>query len=839
MLETINTYNNGFVAIPVIVACKKRGFFNLLARETSLCCEQMSEQLKANSGHFQVALRMLESLHWLSRNEQEKYSLTPEAANHQEIPEDVLQLYQLPIESYLQGKQPDLLGKWIEYSCQRWNTDNLLIADFLDGILVIPLLLALHKHNLFENSQTKPLFSSLSSPIQKDLIKLFTNLGWIELFKTGHFTFTKLGEFIKERALNTAIVASYTPMLSRMDDVLFGDCLSVFQRDAFGQESHIDRNLNVIGSGFQHHKYFTDLEQSILSIFNRFPLAEQPKYIADMGCGDGTLLKRVWETIRFSSARGKAIEEYPLLLIGVDYNEASLTASARTLADLPHIVLHGDIGQPEQMVEDLKAHGIYDPENILHIRSFLDHDRPFISPQKTEQLEIRQHIPYQGVYVDRSGASIPAYIMIQSLVEHLEKWASLATKHGLIVLEVHCLEPQIVHQFLNKSENLHFDAVQGFSKQYLIEAEVFLMSAAEAGLFPKSNFSVKYPKTFPFTRITLNYFENRPYKIRHPRLSDMPALINLETQCWPEHLRASADDIQHRIERYPNGHLVVVWDEQIVAVMYSQRIINDAILQNTTYQQVPLLHNPQGTVIQLLGINVLPEFQERGLGDQLREFMLLYCTLRGGIESVVGITRCKKYVSHSHLPIAEYLQLRNEQGQLLDPIVRFHELGGAKIKGIIPNYRPEDTDNLGTGILIEYNLQTRQSKSTESAINDNFLSLKSWTDSSLIEETPNTKSQSIENEALRDIVEKCISQIMGSQYQAVYTSSKKLADMGLDSLDLLELQALLEKRLNVQLDSNFFWQYDTPNNIVSFFNKNINSIVREPTASGRKLGFTE
>lgn len=65
MLEVINTYNHGFVAIPVIIACKKRGLFNLLARERTLSCEQMSEQLKANSGHFQVALRMLKSLHWL------------------------------------------------------------------------------------------------------------------------------------------------------------------------------------------------------------------------------------------------------------------------------------------------------------------------------------------------------------------------------------------------------------------------------------------------------------------------------------------------------------------------------------------------------------------------------------------------------------------------------------------------------------------------------------------------------------------------------------------------------------------------------------------------------
>nr|7UCL_A Chain A, Polyketide synthase-related protein [Cylindrospermopsis raciborskii]7UCL_B Chain B, Polyketide synthase-related protein [Cylindrospermopsis raciborskii] len=704
MLQKINRYTHGFVAVPVILACREKGVFELLADESPLSLNQMVEHLGANSGHFQVALRMLESLHWLSRNKELKYSLTAEAAIHNKISEDILQLYNLPIQSYLEGKQGNLLGRWIERSCQLWNLDNPLMADFLDGLLVIPLLLALHKHNLLADSEDKPLLSSLSSTVQEELGKLFLHLGWADL-TAGRLTITELGRFMGERALNTAIVASYTPMLSRIHDVLFGNCLSVFQRDASGHERHIDRTLNVIGSGFQHQKYFADLEESILSVFNQLPLEEQPKYITDMGCGDGTLLKRVWETIQFKSARGKALEQYPLRLIGVDYNEASLKATTRTLASLPHLVLQGDIGNPEQMVRSLEAHGIHDPENILHIRSFLDHDRLFIPPQKRNELKERAHLPYQSVCVDDQGELIPPHVMVQSLVEHLERWSQVVNKHGLMILEVHCLEPRVVYQFLDKSENLHFDAHQGFSQQYLVEAEVFLMSAAQVGLFPKLELSKRYPKTFPFTRITLNYFEKRPYKISHAYLSDLPALVDLEVKCWPENLRASTHEIRRRLELNPQGNLVLIIEDQIIGAIYSQTITSTEALENVKYAQVPTLHTPQGSVIQLLALNILPEFQARGLGNELRDFMLYYCTLKGGIESVVGVTRCRNYVNYSQMPMMEYLKLHNEQRQLLDPIVGFHVSGGAEIRGIIANYRPEDTDNLGMGILIEYNLR--------------------------------------------------------------------------------------------------------------------------------------
>lgn len=800
MLEIINRYAHGFVAVPVIIACKEKGFFELFMHRDYLSVEEMVNSLGANRGAFQAALRLFESLNWLAKNELGKYCLTEEASIHYSILPDILALYHIPIESYLQGKQEISLRKWIEHSHQRWSLENSLIADFLDGLLVIPLLLALHKQNLLIESQTKPLFSSLNPLVREELGELFVNLGWAKL-REDRLTLTDVGRFMGERALNNATVASYTSMLSRMSELLFGDFTAVFQRDDSGYESHVDRTLNVIGSGFQHQKYFADLEETISSIFNQLPFEEQPKYIADMGCGDGNLLKRVWETIRLNSARGKVLEQYPLRLIGIDYNEASLIETAHTLAELPYLVLKGDIGNPEQMVKDLIAYGIEDPENILHIRSFLDHDRPFIPPQKSEQIEKRIKLPYQGVYVDEKGDIIPVHQMVQSLVEHLERWSGVVNKHGLIILEVHCLEPQVVHKFLDRSESLHFDAYQAFSKQYLVEAEVFLMSAAEVGLFPKFKLSKRYPKTFPFTRIALNYFEKKPYIIRSAYLSDLPDLVNLEDKCWTKPLQASSSEIRQRIEKFPDGNCVLEIEGKMVGVIYSQRISSHEVLENATYQQLTSRNNPQGSIVQLLGLNVLPELQNRGLGNELRDFMLQYCTLKGGIDRLVGVTRCQNYVQHSHLQMSEYLKLQNERGQILDPIVRFHVEGGAAIKSIIPNYRPGDVDNLGMGILIEYNLSDRHTVPFTSANQSSLLQKERKFDSA---------------ETVASLVEKSILSCMNKQRRSTFNPKRSLMEMGLDSLDLLELSTQLSLVFQLELPPTFFFQYGTSEAIVRY-----------------------
>ena len=98
MLDIINRYAHGFVAIPLIVSCKQKGLFELMERHQKVTLEQIVVELKANSGHIQVALRLLRSLSWIEQNEQGEYQLTTKA-KYGEISPDSVNLLQLPIAS--------------------------------------------------------------------------------------------------------------------------------------------------------------------------------------------------------------------------------------------------------------------------------------------------------------------------------------------------------------------------------------------------------------------------------------------------------------------------------------------------------------------------------------------------------------------------------------------------------------------------------------------------------------------------------------------------------------------------------------------------------------------
>src|SRR6185295_4377495 len=86
-----------------------------------------------------------------------------------------------------------------------------------------------------------------------------------------HFRFSAPGRELIQRAYVMAIAVSYRPMLARTEDLLFGDSTDVFGRTENAAELHVDRQMNVIASGFQHQRYFKDAEDHILSLFNDVP----------------------------------------------------------------------------------------------------------------------------------------------------------------------------------------------------------------------------------------------------------------------------------------------------------------------------------------------------------------------------------------------------------------------------------------------------------------------------------------------------------------------------------------------------------------------------------------
>ncbi len=356
-------------------------------------------------------------------------------------------------------------------------------------------------------------------------------------------------------------------------------------------------------------------------------------------------------------------------MIGIDYNQAALEETAKTLAKVPHVLVRGDVGNPAGLIEDLKSLGIDDPDLILHVRSFLDHDRPSRLSLDVENAQNWQHAADDCVAVDDEGRVVAPSAVFQSLVEHLRRWADVAGKHGLAIFEVHSLAPDVARRFIDQAESLHFDAYHGFSGQHLVQAGVYLLAAAAAGLFPRLPYAGRYPRLLPYARITWNWFEKRPYVLRPARAGDITSLVELERQCSTPAMQLSAETLTRRLEQNPGGQLVVEWDGRVVAVAYTQSIATVESLWETPFIDVPSLHRPGGPVIQLLGLNVLPEYQGQGLADQMLRFVLHWALLLPGVERVAGVTRFRDYWRQSAISISEYLTRCDDSGQAVDPVL--------------------------------------------------------------------------------------------------------------------------------------------------------------------------
>ena len=252
MLDVINQLLHGYVSVPVIAACRQAGVFAVLQSEGPLSAEELSARLGANLGPLSAAIRLLKSLQWLSHDTTGRLVLTPRAGAVACIPANSLSLYRMDIAATLAGSPgTGALAGWIERCTDGWAIDDPDVAGLLDGMIIVPLLLALRARQVIdEHGSFHP--DRLCPPLQHPVSTLVQAKGWTRADGTP----TPQGRFFAERAQVMATTASYRPMLAAMPDLLFGDPRPVFDRDAEGHESHVDRSLNVIGSGFQHRAIF-------------------------------------------------------------------------------------------------------------------------------------------------------------------------------------------------------------------------------------------------------------------------------------------------------------------------------------------------------------------------------------------------------------------------------------------------------------------------------------------------------------------------------------------------------------------------------------------------------
>jgi hypothetical protein len=512
--SSIFRHLDGLAVAPVAIALKNKGVLEFILSKKQIQLAQLTTAFKANEGYLNVGLRILASQGFLDyevdNSTQEITVLINEktkiAFSMFYLYDDVVDLLQFSTQFHPRlfedapfEKLNLIFEKYKTNYGIKQSEDNLTnniqnqILKHIEGYLIGPTIVRLAMngmfHKYFMETSFRPEEFHKSPENFKKILDFFVHLGWF-LEKNGNYQFTEVGLFYAKRASAYGVTVSYLPTFAKIEELIFGDP-TVLRMVADGEnEIHVDREMNVWGSGGAHDTYFKVVDEIIVRLFN-LPIEEQPKGILDMGCGNGAFLQHIFEVIDRQTLRGKMLDEYPLFLVGADYNQAALKVTRANLikADIWAKVIWGDIGRPDVLSDDLKENYNIDLKDLLNVRTFLDHNRIWENPEYINEERVSKST---GAFAYR-GKRISNNLVEDNLLEHLQKWSPYVRKFGLLLIELHTISPKLTALNLGKTPATAYDATHGFSDQYIVEIDVFNSVAAEAGLFPDPSISRRFP----------------------------------------------------------------------------------------------------------------------------------------------------------------------------------------------------------------------------------------------------------------------------------------------------------------------------------------------------------
>lgn len=520
---------DGIATAPVAFSLYKKGILDFLLQNNSATLQELTSKFQANEGYLNVGLRVLASQGWLIQtidNRKDEISYCVSENSKIAFPlvslyEDVVALMQFsehfhprkfevePFQmlSTLFEKYKSNYGLSFSNDSQVRKVQEQVLCH-IEGNLVGPTIVMLGMsgmfHKYFMETSFRPEEFHKNPECFRDILNFLTHLDWFKE-KNGNYQFTETGLFYAKRAAAYGVTVSYIPTFRKMEDLLFGNPSILRNIGEHEEELHVDREMNVWGSGGAHSEYFKIVDQIIIELFNR-PISEQPKGILDMGCGNGAFLQHIFDVIERQTQRGRMLDEYPLFLVGVDYNEAALKVTRANLikADIWAKVIWGDIGRPDVLAATLQEDYNIDLKELLNVRTFLDHNRIWETPKNRISDRISQS---RGAFAHR-GKRISNNEVEDNLLEHLKKWSPFVEKFGLLLIELHTISPNLTAENIGKTGATAYDATHGFSDQYIVEIDVLHKVAAEAGLFSDEKVFCKFPNS-ELATVSVNLFKGK------------------------------------------------------------------------------------------------------------------------------------------------------------------------------------------------------------------------------------------------------------------------------------------------------------------------------------------
>lgn len=502
--DAVCRHIDGLAIGSTMAALAEHGALKILASRDRTRFADLSRELDANAGFLHVAIRLLADQGWITpRGEPDIEELTVEPTDDgRAVFTEFAQAYPaaarfLPAAGQMDdllraagdddALGHDILGHYAGLMRREWDLPSRAVPRgarqqvlaHLNGHLLGPLMLAMTRDGVLRAGTEIPLGG-------RPLRLAAGILAWQGWAQTSGDTawLTPEGELAVSFARQYQYPLVYLSLLRRVPELIFGNSAPTSPAPfatAVG-ETHLDRELDVRFSGdvfsAMCRRPFLDIARPL---FNRRPLTSQPAMVVDVGCGDGTVLAALHAAVRSGTGRGQGIGDHPLLMVGVDPSPVArqITASRLSAAGIPHVVLDGDIADPERLRRDLGERGL-DAGNALHICKSAIHDRAYREPGAWAAADSRPPVSY-GAFALPDGSDVSAAKIALSLADLFRSWRRLTRRHGWLVIEAHAAPAATAARLIGRTIATALDSTHGYSCQYPVEPRVFAWAARAAG----------------------------------------------------------------------------------------------------------------------------------------------------------------------------------------------------------------------------------------------------------------------------------------------------------------------------------------------------------------------
>ena len=498
---------DGLVLIPTLSALIKTKLLDKMIEKEKFNIQILLNDFKnLNPGYFNVSLRLLRSLGYVDFKENDNeflnnYKITQKLNEILKFENLISSLDELTNAFSLYNIKDERLNERLNNAMKIFKQNKNMLSDELsfnfEGLILGPLLseLSFKDHIKILNERIFEI-CGLSQSMKNTCYNLFEKFNFID----KNSNITEKGIFFIKRSSAYGVTSSYINTLSKISELLTGDCSFIWNRDSENNEIHVKRSLNVWGSGGSHKVYFEKIDNIIIETFNR-DIDSQPKGVIDIGCGDGTFLEHIYNIITTKTLRKDYLNSHPLHMVGTDINKAARISSRNKLnqSKINNIIINGNISEPMEINNLLKKDYNVNLADFLNTRSFLDHNRIFEKPKNKKQ---------HGIYTTGTfcfkGKIVEKDTLINNLIEHLRKWEPFINKHGLILLELHTINPEVTKNNIGKTLSAAYDATHGYSDQYLVEHKTFMECCKIANLKINEKMLEVFPNS-DYPTVSINY----------------------------------------------------------------------------------------------------------------------------------------------------------------------------------------------------------------------------------------------------------------------------------------------------------------------------------------------